>query len=705
MISRHVNAPVPDPGVLADCQQAADAATVKAKEVVDRARGVLSAAFRALPSEQVEAGIRRTSPEASRSLDDTANFLASSRIELAAVSKTLRHSRPQPIRITLFGKTKAGKTTLQNALTGGDGHGIGRGRQRSTLKPEDSAWGQFVLTDTPGTAALDGDEDTRLALAAAAHADIVIYLADDDAMREEEVRAALRLRAAGVPLIFALNVKYDLSETFRRNRFLGNSAVAFRPAEIQGHRRRLESICLHLGLPGAELFPVHAQAGFMAGQPEHGGVADALWAASRIGELVAAVDNRLAEGRASVLRMRGILDRATAPIRRAAAELERMAETLHGVSARLADLSERLRRGLEPEIDAIRGEAVSYPQQWLGPVRTEVAAFVEANIEKANVATLWKKRVERFGITPLAEAWRDAVSKRVLAEATEIELDLSWEGSRPDFDPGNLRQRNPTDWKGLARYGGAGLGLAAGIMVLAGFATGGAAFLAISAGGIALTVAGSFLEPRAESLRRAKDRAIEKLMRRLDRTQKELEASLSAWVRDGLEAGISAAQARLDSAADLTSEVARAATRASRNLWSAVDDADGWLLRETIRRLDERAVPHIVRATRSPGVAWKILVDRPIEGDAWHSASLVLGEPLYEVVRGDPPAMVAASLLPAEVPIASVCIADAIGATVAVERNVAQAARGPHGANLVAASRLLAVRIVVLETGENSHAA
>lgn len=695
---------VPDSGVLAASQEAAIEASAKARDVLDQARDILRELDEGSPSGKGQAPVWHVSPEVSRSLDDVLRVLARRRGEIDAAADALRRSRPTPIRVALFGKTKAGKTTLRDALTGGDGRGIGRGRQRSTRVAEDAAWGDFILTDTPGTAALGGGEDTLRALTAAAHADVVIYLADDDALREEEIKAAIRLRAIGVPLVVAMNVKFDLTDPLNRDRFLRNPAVAFRPSDMQGHQRRLDSLSERLGLPSPGLVPIHAQAAFMANLCEDAGVAGPLRAASRVEDLVAAISTFLSTGRAPLLRMRTALDRATAPVRAAAAELGSSADTMQGLAAQLAELSERLRRGLEPEIDGIRREAAELPRQWLRQVRAEVAPFVDANIEKPNVSGLWKKLFDGFGLPQRAEAWRDAASKRVLSEASEIELDLAWESSGPSLNAGTIQRDSPTDWKGAARYGGAGLGLVAGIMLLAGAATGGAAFVAVSAGGVVLTLVGSFLEPRAERLRRAKDQAASKLMVRLDDIQTSLEVQMTSWVRDNLEGGVERARARLDGASGQIADLAQTAQRASRELWGVVENADRWLLSQAVVRLGERGFPPPLRVARSPGVVWKLLVNRPLTDDVRRSASLALGEPLHEVMSGDPINMIARSLSPAEVPPAAVKIVDGSGVAVALAREAARVARGAGDANLSAASRLLDVRIDVQEIEEGSDA-
>ena len=51
--------------------------------------------------------------------------------------------------ITLFGRTMAGKSTLMEVLTHGDGSSIGRGSQRTTQDVRSYYWNDLEITDVP----------------------------------------------------------------------------------------------------------------------------------------------------------------------------------------------------------------------------------------------------------------------------------------------------------------------------------------------------------------------------------------------------------------------------------------------------------------------------------------------------------------------------------------------------------------------------
>ena len=58
--------------------------------------------------------------------------------------------RQKEFSIVVFGRTMAGKSTLMEILTHGNGMSIGKGAQRTTLDVRDYHWQGMRITDVPG---------------------------------------------------------------------------------------------------------------------------------------------------------------------------------------------------------------------------------------------------------------------------------------------------------------------------------------------------------------------------------------------------------------------------------------------------------------------------------------------------------------------------------------------------------------------------
>ncbi len=82
--------------------------------------------------------------------------------------------------VTLFGRTMAGKSTIREALTRGDGATIGKGAQRTTRDVREYTWNSLRIIDTPGIGAYEGDEDRAQALSVIDETDVVLFLASSD---------------------------------------------------------------------------------------------------------------------------------------------------------------------------------------------------------------------------------------------------------------------------------------------------------------------------------------------------------------------------------------------------------------------------------------------------------------------------------------------------------------------------------------------
>ena len=154
---------------------------------------------------------------------DTAKLLESQLIEISGefnklsfVIKedinNLRENIPK-FSITLFGRTMAGKSTLMEILTEGDGTSIGKGAQRTTLDVRTYNWNGLEIKDVPGIGAFDGDDDGQIAFEAAKTADLILFLITDDAPQVVDAEWFSRIVELGKPIIGIMNVKKAIQDS------------------------------------------------------------------------------------------------------------------------------------------------------------------------------------------------------------------------------------------------------------------------------------------------------------------------------------------------------------------------------------------------------------------------------------------------------------------------------------------------------------
>lgn len=117
------------------------------------------------------------------------------------------HKRQKDFSIIVYGRTMAGKSTLMEILTRGNGQSIGKGAQRTTLDVREYYWQGLKITDVPGICAFGGAEDERLAMEAAKSADLILFLITNDAPQADEAACLAQLKSLGKPILGVINVK------------------------------------------------------------------------------------------------------------------------------------------------------------------------------------------------------------------------------------------------------------------------------------------------------------------------------------------------------------------------------------------------------------------------------------------------------------------------------------------------------------------
>ena len=113
--------------------------------------------------------------------------------------------------IVVYGRTMAGKSTLMEILTHGNGKSIGKGSQRTTRDVRPYYWQGLKITDVPGICAFKGAEDERLALEAAKAADLILFLLTSDAPQPDEAACLAQLKSFGKPVLGVINVKMNFN--------------------------------------------------------------------------------------------------------------------------------------------------------------------------------------------------------------------------------------------------------------------------------------------------------------------------------------------------------------------------------------------------------------------------------------------------------------------------------------------------------------
>lgn len=395
----------------------------KGIELLGRACEYVGAAARQALDLQAGPGLPELSESVSEALRKTNEAL------LAAQSRLANSDLDRPFRVVLMGRTMAGKSTLFEFLSRGDGERVGDGRQRysrdvcrRTVPGLD-----IEIVDTPGVGARDGLADQLMAFDEVADADLILWVATDQATQEQTGQALTALADLGKPILVALNCLADVEDD------IGLWDMLEAPEMIFGGdaEDNLAPIRRHLSLAGGhylDAIPIHAQAARLASagtlSPED---SSKLLANSRLDELTGSIRGEF-ERTASIRRLMCVSDYARCSLLETSARLAQqsvdVSDWLIRYRGRAHDFHLRARRLIDDahqELRLVARGAVASRERWAERVR------IEQPISTLNV--LWRSEMDALEAELKREVGRVAEQLQQSLREAQLDVDQDWETS------------------------------------------------------------------------------------------------------------------------------------------------------------------------------------------------------------------------------------------------------------------------------------
>jgi hypothetical protein len=436
--------------------------------------------------------------------------------------------------VTLFGRTMAGKSTLMEILTRGDGRSIGTGAQRTTRDVRTYSWNGLEVTDVPGVAAFEGAEDEELAFKAALQADLVLFLITDDAPQSVEAECFARIRRLGKPVLGICNVKVAVDDDDDLRLFLRNPDRPF-------DQMRLDTVINQFHLfanqyaPGKRVpfIATHLRSRFLAQQPQYVQYRDRLLAASRFD----GIESRLVSevvGRGPFLRVKSFIDGVVAPMMDLMDTLLEFSAQ-NSSSGRVLIAKQRQFREWSREFRADGQERIhTFVSKTMDALRDEVPWFAEAHYEDRSAGENWKQLVESKGINHRIEKLQKELldeCKKALSEvARELKSELSLVADL-SVDR-HIKMDHIFDLKRAWNWG---TNLLAGGLCLAAIIFGssplGWASIGVGATGWLISW---FFDDREKKARRAREKLTKRLLGNIDKMERKLQKGLDNWFHQEL---------------------------------------------------------------------------------------------------------------------------------------------------------------------------
>ncbi len=329
-----------------------------------------------------------------------------------------------------MGRTMAGKSTLFEFLTGGDGASVGRGGQRTTRESHiGTVLGHDIeIVDTPGVGAMDGDADYAEAFSQVADSDLILWVATNEATQERTGRALEQLADYGKPILVALNCLRDVTDQLDLLDLLEEPDFVF-GGDTLGN---LKPIDRHLARAGGRYISavmIHAQAALMSQSSDlTSDDASDIRLASRVGHLLTEI---------------GVQKDRTADARRVASIGDFIRRELLDAASTTATVTKTVRMML----DTARGsldDFVRRADRRVDDAHNELMAAFSVALSRRE---RWIERVDvSLSEAKINAAWASEMG--LLKE--EISADVDHAGRRLERDLNQIAFDVADDWSHLA---------------------------------------------------------------------------------------------------------------------------------------------------------------------------------------------------------------------------------------------------------------
>lgn len=364
--------------------------------------------------------------------------------------------------VALFGRTKAGKSTIREALTNGDGNTIGKGAQRTTRDIKEYYWNNLRIIDTPGISAYEGEEDVQIAESIIDETDLILFLVTNDSIQESEFEKLVQLRSQNKPIIILLNVKHDIENEVYRKIFLnGHKEIVSLKGQSGNVERIKEFSKKYLGSNNLEIVPIHALSAFKSTRVDDIELSKELYNASNINK-VKYMLRRMIVNQGKQKRVLSFRD-----------DFIYYLNSLENIYwNKYKEIKPRVRY-VNSKYQEIKNWFFDFKSKGLETIDSgvsqiftqlisEVDSFVDNHAGDKNAEEVWKRKVDSFSIPEKVNAIYTELFEEVKRHLNEFARQITFEANNLNFsnDIGEIGDLKKGIMGKVARWGSAALDVA-----------------------------------------------------------------------------------------------------------------------------------------------------------------------------------------------------------------------------------------------------
>lgn len=429
-----------------------------------------------------------------------------------------KHKQSANFNITLFGRTKAGKSTLMEILTHGDGSHMGKGGQRTTLDVRAYDWNGMSVTDVPGIDAYGGEEDEKIAQNAASFADLILFLITAGQPEGSEADWLVRLKKMDKPILCICNFKRSIEDPVRMKRFLNHPERIAQQMNIKELSEQFNKF-IQENLPNehVDFLVTHLLAKFYSQQPEYADKAQQLEHVSRFGTVEKAITQEV-YCNGILYRKKSYLSIIDSPLFEQMNELFKFSADAYSqfkiVQDKQTSFDDWCKKFNEDEkanlLDTVRNQ--------FNQLRNSVPGFVDGNLESKELTQRWKENCGRFNVDgnigKAIKLCNDKLQSKIEETFSELQSEMKINLNLNSAD--SLGDYKFTNWKKVFKWTGTIVTATLGIAAI--FFTGPIGWIAFG-----VSVLFSFFEwlsdSREDKLRERRIKLTKQLNERIDKAE------------------------------------------------------------------------------------------------------------------------------------------------------------------------------------------
>ena len=322
----------------------------------------------------------------------------------------------------------AGKSTLMEILTHGKGDSIGKGYQRTTRDVREYSYKGLTITDVPGIAAFEGEEDEEVAYNSAKKADLIFFLITDDAPQASEADCLRRILNLGKPVVCLVNIKANIDEKTSMKMFSRDVSKKMTEDRLEAIKKQFLSFGASFGQAWDMLtFEfVHLKAAYLAQSPNWDRDNEALYSLSRFEKVEKLIADEVTRN-SGYYKIKAYIDTVVVPLMTTADILIKQASDNRNQSV----IIEAKKKKFESWLSKYRVRGKDQIDKSLNglknEIKREIPAFSEKHYSDKNAGDNWVKVVKKYKIEDRCGEILNQLAKECEEKLIEIYREIAAE--------------------------------------------------------------------------------------------------------------------------------------------------------------------------------------------------------------------------------------------------------------------------------------